>query len=298
MRLYQNLKSLLESSGVNQSTLAKSIGMSPAVISHYLKGTYKGDVAGLETRIREFLSLQHDRKTALEPMAGHIVETKAYKEIYCLLKNTVRDCEMTLIVGDSGIGKTTSLREYHRRHPTSIHIEADHGYTARALFVEICEKLGLDVRGTLHDLLTRVVGRLEGSGRLIIIDEAEHLPYRALELIRRVHDKAEVGVALVGMPRLKSNLQGDPNHYAQLYSRIGSFRKINVLSDSDVQSLVLARMGSVGDDVIAALRKACRANARTLVKIMRWCKELSKLNDNCAITPEVVTAAAELVVIA
>lgn len=298
MRLYQNLKSILESSGVTQSGLAKAIGISPSAVSAYMKDTYKGDVAGLEARIKEFLALQRERESALEPMVGRIVETKAYKEIYALLKNTVRDCEMTLIVGDSGIGKTTSLREYHRRHPTSIHIEADHGYTARAPFVEICEKLGLDVRGNLHDLLTRVVARLQGSGRLIIIDEAEHLPYRALELIRRVHDKAEVGVALVGMPRLKSNLQGDPNHYAQLYSRIGSFRKINVLSESDVRGLVTARMGAVGEDVVAALRKACRANARTLVKIMRWCLELSRLNDGCAITPDVVESAADLVVIA
>lgn len=299
MRLYQSLKSIIDSLGINQSSLAKAIGMSPSVISHYMKNTYKGDVEALEARIREYLSLEKERQASLDPKSGQIVQTKAYKEINALLRNTVRDREMTLIVGKSGTGKTTSLREYHRLHPTSILIEADHGYTARALFVELCEKLGLPTKGNLHDLLTRVVAKLQGSGRLILVDEAEHLPYRALELIRRIHDKAEVGVALVGMERLKANLQGDPNHFAQLYSRIGSYRKIEGLSLPDVSAMVVARLGQqVSDDTLASLAKACRSNARTLVKILRWCVELSRMNNDRAIDAEMVSAAEDLVVIA
>ena len=51
-------------------------------------------------------------------------------------------------------------------------------------------------------MVSGIVKKLKGSGRMIIIDEAEHLPYKALELLRRVHDKAGMGVLLVGLPRL------------------------------------------------------------------------------------------------
>ena len=46
--------------------------------------------------------------------------------------------------------------------------------------------------------MNEVVNKLNNSGRLLIIDEAENLPYRALEITRRIHDKTAVGVLLVG----------------------------------------------------------------------------------------------------
>lgn len=49
-------------------------------------------------------------------------------------------------------------------------------------------------------MFSDIVDKLKSSGRLIIIDEAEHLPYKSLELVRRIYDKANVGILLVGMP--------------------------------------------------------------------------------------------------
>lgn len=295
MRLNLNLKQVLESSGISQNSLAKSIGVSPSAISQYLKDAYKGDVPALEVRLREFLSIHTEREATAAPTSSQVVETRSMLEICAVLRRATLDRDMTMATGESGIGKTTALREYHRRNPTTILIEADPGYTARALSVELCEQLGLDTRGTIHDLLKRMISKLSGSGRLIIIDEAEHLPLRCLELIRRVHDKAEVAVALVGMPRLKTNLQGDPNYFAQLYKRIGFHRPLASLTDKDVKALVTARIGAVDADVLSALRKACQSNARTLVKLLRQCLELMRLNE-CGIDPEIV-ASAELAVV-
>ena len=58
-------------------------------------------------------------------------------------------------------------------------------------------------------MMLDIIDKLKSSGRLIIVDEAEHLPYTSLELLRRIYDKAEVGILLVGMPRLMKNLKGD-----------------------------------------------------------------------------------------
>ncbi|MFB5082527.1 AAA family ATPase, partial [Raoultella sp. C349492] len=81
-------------------------------------------------------------------------------------------------------------------------IEADPGYTALVLLQELCESLGLSKRGTIHELSESCITALSGTGRAVLIDEAENLPYRALEVIRRIHDKAGVGIVLAGMPRL------------------------------------------------------------------------------------------------
>ncbi|HOX51175.1 MAG TPA: AAA family ATPase [Fibrobacteria bacterium] len=297
MRLHQDLKKLIESSGISQSTIAKSTGMSASVISQYLKGSYPGNIAALEERIREFLTTHREREEENMPTTQEVVEIQSLKEIFSQLRRASRYRDIGMATGESGIGKTTALKEYHRRNPTTILIEADPGYTARSLAVELCEALGLDTRGNLHLMMKRIIAKLSGSGRLVIIDEAEHLPYRCLELIRRIHDKADIGVALVGMPRLKTNLQGDPNYFAQLYRRVGSHRPLKPLTDSDIASLISSRIGPVGSDVQTALRKACQSNARTLVKILRQCVEIARIN-SCDLTVDVVSRAEDLVVIA
>ncbi|CRL44634.1 hypothetical protein SGGMMB4_01839 [Sodalis glossinidius str. 'morsitans'] len=56
---------------------------------------------------------------------------------------------------------------------------------------------------------------------LVLVDEAELLPYRALEVLRRIHDSFGVAIVLAGMPRLLLNLKGSRGEYAQLYSIAG-----------------------------------------------------------------------------
>uniref|UniRef100_UPI00129A9791 AAA family ATPase n=1 Tax=Eikenella corrodens TaxID=539 RepID=UPI00129A9791 len=65
-----------------------------------------------------------------------------------------------------------------------------------------------------------VIKKLQSSGRLLIVDEAENLSTRSLELLRRLHDLAGIGLVLVGTPRLLSNLKGRHGELEQLYSRV------------------------------------------------------------------------------
>ena len=68
----------------------------------------------------------------------------------------------------------------------------------------------------------------------MIIDEAENLPYRALEIARRIHDKTGVGVLLVGRSILLENLKGYNNQYDQLYSRVKYTKILNRIQLVDI----------------------------------------------------------------
>ena len=287
----ERLRSHLAETGTSQSAIAKSIGLTASVVSQYLKDIYQGDVQAVADRINEYLDLE-DERTAMRVQAPKetTLKTRAYQEIHIILREISKECELGLIVGDAGTGKTTALKAYAKANKTCILVEADHGYTARALFIDLCNVLHLETRGSIHDLLERIVTRLSESGRLIIIDEAEHLPYRALDLIRRIHDKAGVGVALVGMPRLQKNITGDKSHYAQLYSRIGAFRRIGTLTDEDIEALVKASLGPVSSEAMTALVKACRRNARVLSKLLKWSGKLARIN-GIPVDPQVVEEA-------
>lgn len=293
----QQLREHLAEKSISQLRVAKAIGLSAPVISQYLSDTYKGDTAAVETKIQQWLELEAQRaeRPFLDPTG--IIQTQAVTLITQALLVAVVRRDMVVITGPAGAGKTTTLQAYAKENTSSILIEADPGYTAKDLFVELCDHLSLPSKGTLHELLRRVVEKLKDSGRLIMVDEAEHLPYRALELLRRVHDKAGAPLALVGMPRLRKNLQGDHNHFAQLWSRVGFVKLVDLLGEKDEEAFVASRIGDVPEDVMDAIRKGCRHNARVLVKLLRWCSELCRLN-KIPLSLEIVAKATELVTVA
>lgn len=174
-------------------------------------------------------------------------------------------------------------------------IEADLGYTAKVLFSELHRRLGMDGRGHLNSLLNDCVERLKGSDRLIIVDEAEHLPYRALELLRRIYDKAGIGILLVGMPRLISNLQGKKGDFAQLHSRVGYAMRLDPLKEQDVQGLVHAILPN-SNGLYKTYHEISGGNTRILSKLIMRSIRVAELN-NIPVDAEVVKGTAKMLII-
>lgn len=279
MTILERLKQHIASTpGMTQKKISSAVGRSISVISYYLNGKYPGDIDELEKRLEEYLGTAQERAAQPEQNAG-VARTSVLVDIMGALNNVSVAQDIGVIAGDSGVGKTTAVRQYAATHPSALVIEAHHRYTARPLFVTICNRLSLDTTGSIHALMTRVVEKLADSGRMIIIDEAEHLPYDCIELVRRVNDMAHVGVALVGMPRLLKNIQGDSGHYAQIRNRVGVFRAIDGrMSDDDLDLLIAHNLGAIGEEAKVSLRKTCKRNARTLDKLAYWCRKLISLN--------------------
>ncbi|EHZ3394125.1 AAA family ATPase, partial [Salmonella enterica] len=125
--------------------------------------------------------------------------------------------------------------------------------------------------GNIHTLIDLCVEKLKGTGRLLIIDEAELLPYRALEVIRRLHDKAGIGVVMAGMPRLITNLKGKRGEFAQLYSRVALALDMgNSLDREDFDQIAVDLMPEAEDQKIRnALYDQSKGNARRLFKLAR-----------------------------
>lgn len=294
--IINQLNDYMAKSGASQTKVAKALGISSATLSYFLKGTYTGDIQAICDKVKDYLEVEAQR-AALKTNEG-IIQTKCYKTIhkFCSLVLAHQICGM--LTGDAGCGKTTALKAFAKAHPSVIMIEADHGYTAKALFDELCYTLGLDDRGSLHQKLVRIVDKLNGSGRLIIIDEAEHLPYRALELIRRVHDKAGVGIALCGMPRLEKNVQGDKAHYAQLNSRISAPCRAKLLDNVDIKAYIDSRFQEYEDNCIERAANICRKNFRLLSHLVMWSLEVMRNNSISKLDTEVLDTASQMLVVA
>jgi DNA transposition AAA+ family ATPase len=205
------------------------------------------------------------------------------------------DSEAGVIYGEAGVGKTEAIKQYAKNNPDVLLIEADLGYTAMMVFSELSKRLGIEPSGRIHELFDRCVAKLKNSGRLVIADEAENLPYKALELLRRLHDKSGVGILLVGMPRLISNIRGNRGEFAQLYSRIGIATRVGSLTQADSRAIV--------DTVLPGLNGLSRVfhtksvgNARRLRKLLNRSVRIAQ-ESGTEMNAEIIEAAAEALII-
>lgn len=268
------LQNYITQTGISQSKIAPLVGVSTATISQYLKGEYKGDVAAVDKKVAEMLGRQADKARDVK---SDFVETPTAKDIFgvCEMAHSMQD--INLVIGEAGLGKTVTLKQYAKTVDNVILVEVEPTYSPKVLLVELCNKLGIVPSRSNHDNVTNIVDKLRGSDKLLIIDEAELLAYKSLEIIRRIHDMAGIGVVLAGMPRLRANLRGKKGEYKQLYSRIGFVEDLSDrLPEEDIGLLSQATIGM--SDFNDKLYKACHGNARRLSKLLRGVNRLAQLN--------------------
>ncbi|EDQ2965889.1 AAA family ATPase [Salmonella enterica subsp. enterica serovar Mountpleasant] len=270
MNIITQLKDVMDTHGYSQGQVARAIGRSVTAMNQYVQGKYKGDIANMEERIGNFIRRVREKQNALR-IDERFVSTPTARKGLGVLEYAHQECEICVLYGAAGLGKTMILKEYARRDDAVIFIEADPGYTARTLLEELCGRLKLDKSGNIHTLIDLCAEKLRGSERLLVIDEAELLPYRALEVVRRLHDKAGIGVVMAGMPRLITNLKGKRGEFAQLYSRVALALDLgNALNREDFDQIAVDLMPEAEDQKISdALYDQSEGNARRLFKMAR-----------------------------
>lgn len=288
MELIAELTELMQEKQYTQTQVARAIGRSPSVVSQFLQGTYNGSAEDITERVRGFIERERAR-TGVRPQARFVMTSIAARGLE-VAAYAHQEGEICVIYGAAGMGKTMLLREYARRNLDSLTIEADPGYTAKIMLEDLCRQLKIKGgRASIHDMTLACIRELGGSGRVILVDEAELLPYRALETLRRLHDKSGVGLVLAGLPRLLVNLKGRGNEFAQLYSRVAlAYEMGHVMKDADLLDIARHMMPEASDEKIAAaLRQFSNGNARRLSKLVRGVYRMKQISGG-AITQKTI----------
>jgi hypothetical protein len=259
--LRERLRQHLEATGKSQSEIAKSIGMAPAVLTGFMKGTYKGDMSGVAARLEDYLSLEIQRMAA--PKEPEFVMTKFASHVVAVADYARRNNDIGLVHGDAGVGKTTALEYYTDEHKGVIMITAGIQLsTPKAVLEEILDKLGDKEYGSVSRMSKSIIQTLQGSGRLIIIDEATHLNERAKEVLRYLHDQAGIGIVYAGTHELYKQMYGRNGIvFAQLLSRIGIRRSLQLkeITKTDIK-LLFEQNGKLEEDCINFLLKQAKGD--------------------------------------
>ena len=230
----------------------------------------------LEKRIDAWLK-RVDRRLAR--MEVPTTETTIMEQVRRAISIAQDEAGIAVIIGDAGIGKTTAMRQYAKESHSALLIDVDPSFSKVVLMNEIAQALGVETKGGMNAVIERVIEALKDRDAVVIIDEADYLSDSSLELVRRIiHDKANTGVVLVGLPTFEYKIRALSKDHEQLRSRVGVIAKLGRLKKADAEKILAGVWSELPKETVDAFIKVANGSTRTLVKLMGRVHQLMGIN--------------------
>lgn len=286
--LRQRVREAMEARGITRRQAADAMGEAYQTFSAWLNGQYNGDNEKRAEKARRWLDslARRDQERSLVPAVPGFVQTRTANRLFTVMEGAQFGPDMGLIAGNAGVGKTMAIRAYASQNNNVWVITATPKKTSpSAILDDLAEQLGVQVRGSRQE--RAVLRQLDGSCGLLIVDEAQHLGVPAIEMLRSIHDQAEIGVVLCGNAPLIGKIDGlgRTADHAQIFSRIGHRRHVNAVLQSDVCP-ILKEWGLDDDDVITVAKNIAQREGalRSMTKVLRNAMRLARVNGREGVT--------------
>ncbi|HEF9608091.1 TPA: AAA family ATPase [Campylobacter coli] len=282
--LSKELECFLEQSGMKPSALARAIGASASLISQIKSASYRGDVALWSKKIRDFIANYKD-KSEVNITREVLFKSRDFSMATFVMNEAVNEKEIALIFGEAGTGKTTIIKEFIKNKPQSILIEATCHTSVGVMLDELFNALKIEANSNNASKLKAIARFLKTNEKILIVDEAEYLPLKALEDLRRIADFARVPLILVGTEILYKNLMGKNKELKQLYSRICGKWMMKGLSEEESNEFF-------GKSYF----RFTNGNFRSSAKLQKKALRLAELEE-CELSDELILTASEMVIL-
>jgi len=295
LEIKERLEAAIEKYGLSKAQAAREMNYSPPVLSAYFSGAYRGDITKLEDTILQWLARQ---AKARERRRVPIVETEDLRRIANAIQIAHTEKDIALIIADAGSGKSTAAAWYMKNNEkATVLINVVSGMNRRMLVQEIARQLSLDTaRVPINTLIKNVSETLFERDMVVILDEADYLKADALEFTRRlVYDLGQSGLVLIGLPRLKHQIQNLRNDHRQLESRIGVYLPLAGLTRSDADAVAAAVWPGINKKIVDAIYSVSKTDIRQFTKIIERMQGTMAINKVSEPDVEIVEVAASLV---
>lgn len=113
-----------------------------------------------------------------------------------------RGSPLCVVAGEHGAGKTTAARLYSRNHPRALYWQVPPEYNAREVVADLCKHLNIHAGEAWRTRTSVLIAHLQDHPYVILLDEAQRLDYRALDMLKYIADNASVTIVLLGSPWL------------------------------------------------------------------------------------------------
>lgn len=274
------LLEFMEKSGKTQIQIARETGLSGAVISQFISGTYEGDNDKIADSLEKYLVIATERLESSDNTVFY-PELRNTKTSLFAVKYAHKNCDVVLLSEDAGAGKTTALRYYTQNNTGVIFITASTCISSpTAILKEIASAIGKKATGNKSQIEKTLISALNNSNRMIIIDEADQLTFNAIQAVRNLNDKAHVGILLSGNNHIYNQMVMGARctEFDQLRTRIFMRPKVSNTYTVEEMQNIFPNVEPKGIGVL--LKLAERESLRMAVKLFNAVIELGVSNGN------------------
>lgn len=211
------LVSLRNDQGLTNKRLAALLGIngvSETFLSKYINNNLDREVPEFDRVAMDIVRALRERMS----FASSIYPTSVVRKMGNVLHLIRKTGDIACLTSPAGNGKTSAVRHFAAENPSAVCINLN-ATTRDAGKVE-----GLIFRTTDHrewkgqtSRYDFLVNRFKGTGRLLIVDNAQRLTMSGRQLIFDLADDAEFPVALVGNPEMIDAIRAND----QQFSRVG-----------------------------------------------------------------------------
>ena len=283
---------------MSQNDLGQALGVSGSVISTWFNGRYRGDVEGLQAKARSYLDTLALQANAPQAESGFL-NTQVAQRVFGALERIWETQDLGLVTGPAGAGKTQACLKFREVRPTAMYIcilpWARDDWSVQALVVRAIAQRREEKRD-----MDWVCGKLAGSKRLLIVDDAHELSRSGYKLLIKLQDETGIALALVGNECMEEDIAGRTaetrRRAAQLVSRVGIKLRIETYAKNgdqrplyvgeDVRSLVRQHVAKPSSELVALATWAANlpghGHMRTLMKTLRNAAKLLQTTDDDA----------------
>lgn len=224
----QKINDYMKQSGKKQKQVAKESGLSPAVVSQFLSGTYSGNNQSVADTLEKYLELVESKRFNLQHVFFNPELANTTGVLFaCTYARKYND--IALVCGDAGAGKTTALNYYRDNNIGVVMVTANSCISsASAILKLIARECARNLTGRKETLISGLIDYFKDSEKLLIIDEADSLCFSALQAIRALNDQAGIGIVLSGNDKIYNQMiiGNRSSEFKQLKTRVGTVKKV------------------------------------------------------------------------
>jgi DNA transposition AAA+ family ATPase len=247
---------------------AEALGYDTTTVFRVLKGTYEGNWSNVVGAVRSYRKLEETRGTI---QRNEFVENEISRMIFAGLDYALANNSITLIIGESRMGKTFIAGEWRNRnnHGRSVLVTAPAYGGTKALLRDVAQSIGVSQNLSVVDMHKAIL-RGFNKNRMLIVDEAHRLlpgdrrsnPVN-LEILRDIHDRTGCGLALLATHRFDDELKKSTYMFEQLLGRVGMpIRLPREIKDADIEPIVRQYVSRPSQGLMAACHEVANRLGR------------------------------------
>lgn len=284
--MIEKTKDFLTKQRQTQKWLAMNLSVSDAQISTFLAGSYKGNAQNLELKVKNFIEnfISKDLKSQ---ELNLFIENDNTQSVNYIMKRAIEKNKLSVIIGSAGYGKTTAIKKFIENRPESIFIKANNLFSTKDFLEILCNRLNIKIESRGSAMFNSIVTTLKRANKFIVIDEAEWLKDKTLDMVRNIWEESNTPIILSGTLILNQNLTGVRGQLDYVNSRINGRCKLDKVNESTIRAVCGAYQ--IDKKAIDLVMTLTNGNFRTVSNLLDEAKSFIKdFNADENITVEIV----------